>query len=40
MKYIGKEGILKVFTLYPWEQQHMASNFFVDFIATLSTGSK
>jgi hypothetical protein len=38
MKYIGREGILKVFTLYPWEQQHMT--FFVDFIATLSTDSK
>jgi hypothetical protein len=27
MKYIGREGILKVFTLYHWEQQHMASIF-------------
>jgi hypothetical protein len=27
MKYIGREGILKVFTHYYWEQQHMASIF-------------
>ncbi len=27
MKYIVREEILKVFTLYPWGQQHMASIF-------------
>jgi hypothetical protein len=29
MKYIVRKGILKVFTLNPWEQQHMVSIFCV-----------